>query len=434
MPENLFTADKNISISILGTCISRDIFGMQKNDGGYKIDRFIQSISPISAVTESMLIKNIEENYNQIDMIFSDLSNFYKRVLISDLKKNVFEYMSEIHSDYLLIDAGTMRYNLVKYIENNSIEFLSIVFPKKIKLLKENGFIPNDTTTITLDDISDEEFNEYMDRYINEMLKIYTVDRIILLECEPALLYLKKDKTYIDTFQYDTIFSWKKNIDKGYRYLRKKLSGCHIIEFPDGIIADENHKWGRSSLHYVREYYDYAFEAIKQITYSGLTYAEERNVLCELKEKCEDLVKNRYGYNFARTFRYYDSRNNLCLRMTSYEKYMKELVLDENKIYRVKKFFQKNKYKHCAFYGFGEISKLYIPFFKKWGISVDYIIEETNRIEYEGIPIIKKRMNKYPDVQVMIIADIVAADQVKERLEKMGLTYPVLDAYEIFNG
>ena len=43
-------------------------------------------------------------------------------------------------------------------------------------------------------------------------------------------------------------------------------------------------------------------------------------------------------------------------------------------------------------------------------------------------------MNKYPDVQVMIIADIVAADQVKERLEKMGLTYPVLDAYEIFNG
>lgn len=124
MPENLFTADKNISISILGTCISRDIFGMQKNDGGYKIDRFIQSISPISAVTESMLIKNIEENYNQIDMIFSDLSNFYKRVLISDLKKNVFEYMSEIHSDYLLIDAGTMRYNLVKYIENNNIEFL----------------------------------------------------------------------------------------------------------------------------------------------------------------------------------------------------------------------------------------------------------------------------------------------------------------------
>ena len=47
-------------ISILGLCVLRDFFGMKENNGGFEIDRFVQSISPISAVSDSMLQKRID--------------------------------------------------------------------------------------------------------------------------------------------------------------------------------------------------------------------------------------------------------------------------------------------------------------------------------------------------------------------------------------
>ena len=71
-------------VNILGTCICRDIFGMQLEDGGYKIKRFIQDISPISigiSNSFSFPLAKVEQIIGE--KIKS--GNFLKRNLILDL-------------------------------------------------------------------------------------------------------------------------------------------------------------------------------------------------------------------------------------------------------------------------------------------------------------------------------------------------------------
>lgn len=103
------------SISILGICVLRDIFGLHKNNGDYQIDRFIQSVNPISSVSKSMLQKNIGHEDEEIQDIFRGEFNFYKRNLLFDLNKTIFPYLSEVKSEYLMIDAGTCRFDLLRY-------------------------------------------------------------------------------------------------------------------------------------------------------------------------------------------------------------------------------------------------------------------------------------------------------------------------------
>ena len=43
------------------------------------------------------------------------------------------------------------------------------------------------------------------------------------------------------------------------------MEGINIVECPDNVEIDANHKWGRNLLHYKMDYYDYALNAIRDI-------------------------------------------------------------------------------------------------------------------------------------------------------------------------
>ena len=108
-------------ISILGICVLRDIFGLHINDGDYQIERFVQSVSPISTVSETMLQRDIKQEDKEVESIFQGLTNFYKRNLMLDLNKYVFSYFSVVHSDYFMIDAGACRYDLLKWSSEKAV-------------------------------------------------------------------------------------------------------------------------------------------------------------------------------------------------------------------------------------------------------------------------------------------------------------------------
>ncbi|MCD7865500.1 MAG: hypothetical protein LUG54_05690 [Clostridiales bacterium] len=61
------------SVNILGTCVCRDIFGFHENDGGYKIDRFIQSVNPVSGVMKTL---PSEDRFQAEVTALSKLNNF----------------------------------------------------------------------------------------------------------------------------------------------------------------------------------------------------------------------------------------------------------------------------------------------------------------------------------------------------------------------
>lgn len=80
---------KKTAMNILGCCVLRDTFGMQPDDGGYEIKKYVQIPSPISLVTKSPLFDQNAEVENDI---FIGKSNFAKRCQILELKKQVFDY------------------------------------------------------------------------------------------------------------------------------------------------------------------------------------------------------------------------------------------------------------------------------------------------------------------------------------------------------
>lgn len=96
----------------------------------------------------------------------------------------------------------------------------------------------------------------------------------------------------------NVIKSGIRDINRGYRYLRKKLKGCHLIEFPNGVIGDENHKWGLYPLHFIPEYYDYGIEAIETIVAKKTD--DEVDTLRNLKKNTRIFLKENMNLLFFR--------------------------------------------------------------------------------------------------------------------------------------
>lgn len=117
--------------------------------------------------------------------------------------------------------------------------------------------------------------------------------------------------------------------------------------------------------------------------------------------------------------------------MTAYEKYMKDLLLHDGKLLWIRNFMKEKQFEHCAFYGLNEFSKFFIKIFRRWGMRVDYVIEDTKISRYEDIPCIARREKNYPETQVIIVTDVSYMDRIKEKLKKMGVSYPYYDVYEI---
>ena len=76
--------NKQISLSLVGSCVSRDVFGFTKslysteNGDKYVIKRYIQSINPVSAITPP-----VEESFADALITESQVlnaSNFYKEM------------------------------------------------------------------------------------------------------------------------------------------------------------------------------------------------------------------------------------------------------------------------------------------------------------------------------------------------------------------
>ena len=98
-------------INILGSCISRDIFSYQSNDGGYRISKYSNCYDIFNITGKPVEID--KELYYQAD--FKEMMcNFEKRCLYLDLTKNTLNYIREEKSDYLILDPAMCRFSSYK--------------------------------------------------------------------------------------------------------------------------------------------------------------------------------------------------------------------------------------------------------------------------------------------------------------------------------
>lgn len=265
--------DKKISISVLGCCVSRDTAARDI----FNVGRYAGLISPYSMLSGKAYELSAD------DVRKGGISGVFARSTHLDAANSVIKYLSEVKSDWLLFDICAARRAILKWHDKELILtnnfFQSAHYSHILKLLGE----PDEE--INALDIPFTVMAERMERVCDEVLALYKPGRIILHKAYGVNDYLTKDGK-LKKFSDDKIAENVKRrilLEKLNNICENKFKGCHIIEMPDGVFADEMHRWGIQPLHFFGPYYDYAAEAI-QIIDKRKNADEERAEIAALRK------------------------------------------------------------------------------------------------------------------------------------------------------
>lgn len=273
-------------INIAGCCISRDVFSMHENDGGYKVARYISAFSPLLVFDKGLTID--EETFWAEDTSCL-CSNFLKRCFHQDTTRTSLDWLSKTCADYILLDSAPLRKPIYE-LENGILCYGDN--KKLLDHMASKGLIPRHVKTHPCDFFGEEEMDLRLKKYADAILASYRPDQIILLEVKYKENYYRHDDNGLYRFRKVNRESLGKNIAFGFNKLCEHLKGCHVIPMPEHVIGDFEHKGGPSPLHYVVEYYDYALACINLIT-QGLPIEEERSQIHVLARQCSELCKEK---------------------------------------------------------------------------------------------------------------------------------------------
>lgn len=263
-----------LTFNIFGCCVSRDLFALLEEQ------KFACVLQMVSTTTATLFTKKFEREYTIDDFKEYNTSKFFKRLFVQDLNKTHLDYLTEKKSDYLIIDLLNERQSIFEK-DGRSIAVGTFYNENRQRLTDEF-----DLDTYTLKELGDISFYDRLpalDRFCSYILKFYSPDQIIIHRFRGVEWY--KDKNRKKAFAPNIrnfVQNYNAITNQMYEYVIQRLKGCHIINSPDNVIADVEHKWGLMHLHFHNFYYNYAIRAIKIIC-EHLPYVEEISRLEELR-------------------------------------------------------------------------------------------------------------------------------------------------------
>lgn len=274
MKEN--TEKRQVHVSILGSCVCRDALSLSKQAKGYVdagvefvVDRFVQSINPLSAISSPvpapLADALIEES------LPSATSNFYKRNFKLDVTKGWADYLCEAYSEWLLIDLSPTR------LAMRTIGETYVTYELEMKVI---GGLPTVAPGSALDalrsgeqlglyDLSDGEIRDAVKAYLDRILTLYPEERIIVLDIRHLYTYVDPVRERIVTSNAINDKRYRRDdrvITVAYDFAKQYLPHAHFIDALPLLVGNVNHVWGKMGLHYVDEIYLYLLRAIERIT------------------------------------------------------------------------------------------------------------------------------------------------------------------------
>lgn len=347
---------KPIHISIYGSCVTRDTFVIVKdlkeydaeNETEYVIDKYIQSVSPLSAISEKPsddkikeLIKNAE-NVNGI--------NFYKKMFCLDINKGWYDYLSEIKSEWLLIDLTCARYKLIKHSSETdstknlyySHDIVKYIYDNSDKTKNKavvdlfNGEIV-DTSLLDL-----EQLKQLYFEFFKQVLKLYPQEKIIIVKAKHVFSYLNKNGDILSENYSSTNSNEKENalIDFAYKCIEEYMPNAHYIENLPILIGNVNHKWGQCGLHYVDDVYLYMYRCIDFIINNSDNVSKDEENLYLAKELIKFSNKISENYQKAVSYNLDKERNIINLEhgttVGSYDKSGINLIINQDYSFALK--------------------------------------------------------------------------------------------------
>ena len=414
----------NIHVSILGCCVVRDIFRMASNAEEFVVDKYVQSIHPISAVSKPPFPY---EGTNYLSVV-DGMHNFEKRCFMLDMEKKVFDFMGEAQSDYLLLDMASLRLNLVRTVEGTATDMFKgkATLLEKKKILQQYSLVP-------FNQLDTSELCAFIDQFLEKVLTLYPQEKIILFEIMPASIFINKYTVRCDYYDKQLVQDWTQALSMGYQYVHSKLPNAMTIPCPEYILGDINHQWGFHPLHYVAEYYDYALEAIKIAINQGLDRESRMKYIENNCRKLSQKMLNTFMQCANITIKYlrgveskYKADAAIKQKLAAHESDVFDLIAAPEQFALIRDFFIGNNIKTCALYGINALSDFYQKLLKKWGVFITYYVDDMNLPSLNNIPIIKQNNTNLPLVNCMLIC-VDSSEEIKANLKKIGYTGLITD-------
>lgn len=263
-----------------------------------------------------------------------------------------------------------------------------------------------------------EQYAECIKWFCNYILEFYQPEKIILHKYYMTDSYISKNGTVKKFSNIEHINQMNKIFKEIYSIAENILKGCFLIEMPDYVLGDEKHIWGTHPLHYAREYYDYAYDALKYIIYHNAAVPES------LYLKHNNLLMIRYYKAQQKTILI--EKNKLAsdnVRLTCYAKTFVALFKNYSKtLDNITLFCKQHNLKSVAFWGDYIISEILADLLKKCNIHIDYIICNWNHNTADKV--IPVSANTYPYTDGIIVCDVVSIQQKIDYL-KCKVDYPI---------
>lgn len=251
---------KQSDITIHGSCVSRDVFNFDKTNE-IKLGQYFARQSFISAVNTPF--------FGKIDINLS--SPFQRRMVKSDLQKDLFKKLSVDKSNYLLIDFMDERLALFKY--NGSFFTFS-------DELRDSKFLENlDVEFLNKININDFIWKDAMNFYVDQLLEIYDEHEIIIHEAYLVDSYITKngEKKSFPTENLNYNKKVNKMLRSYYKHLKQKLPNAYVIFILEkGYCSCEDHLWGKSPMHYEDQYYKDVLKILKKIIFENKDIANSK--------------------------------------------------------------------------------------------------------------------------------------------------------------
>ena len=239
-----------ISISIHGSCVTRDAFEMKPDQ--FKVDVYI-SRNSIFSVTEHPLKLQRDD--------YSASPAYLGRMIFYDFNKMVFNVLNDKLSDYFLIDLIDERFPLLCFEKWPTCKITYSSNLRKSDVLENHELYGKQKySLINTSDLEMDYIKEKIEKYCSEILKIYRKEQIYINESYLVGHYLDKNNK-ICSFQKKQVEEYRElnqKLKKLYNLLKFyfHLDNSHIIPMNKPTYACENHKWGLAPFHYEKNYYD----------------------------------------------------------------------------------------------------------------------------------------------------------------------------------
>ncbi len=304
---------------IVGCCVSRDIFGITKDNGigiqypsyvdvdstnntnghfYYQINYYYQGC-PISINYSPHQAHNLKPSDLPVE-----LNGAFKKWLCASFNKDIENTLENSYSNWLIVDFRSEAYRRMDiHFKDGTTELCCGMgdLHKGAEYLKKLDFIES-IEIIPPEPLVDEAA---MDAFISFVTKRYG-KHIILIEARDSFYTITSEGNVKQNIPNNS-YIMMQSLYSEY-FLRK--TGCYYVKCPYNVCADALQKWGFGSVHYMFEYYQYALKAIQSITsiqddvmigkQLDLQYAEAcskiSSIMCSETESLGNALKRAESY------------------------------------------------------------------------------------------------------------------------------------------